>query len=122
MGEQPRPTFRVAVVGALPDHDRAPEATRAAERLAAWLDGVMVRAGERNRLSLVTFTHGPGAAWAKARGYSMILIPRLGGTVTAERELIEFADTVVVVGNPTPWKRLVRFASQAGKPVRFCGG
>ena len=39
--------------------------------------------------------------------------------VTAEREVIECADAVVVVGNAAPWKRLVWFASEAGKPARF---
>ena len=98
------------------DHDSSPEATRDAERLPAWLDKATARARENNRLGLVTFTYGPGAPWAKARGHSIILIPRFGGTVTAERELIEFADAVVVVGNPAPWKRSVRFAEEAGKP------
>ena len=119
---EPRPTFYVAVVGALPEYDSSPAAARAAERLAAWLDKATVRAREHNRLGLVTFAHGVGAPWAKARGHSIILIPRFGGTVTAEKELIEFADAVVVVGNPASWKRLVRFAEEAGKPVRFCGG
>lgn len=111
MGEPPRPSFRVAVVGALPERDSAPEASRAGERLVTFLDRATVRVREFHHLTLTTFTHGPGTPWAKRRGHSIILIPRFGRTATAERELVEWCDAVVVVGNPAPWARLVRFTS-----------
>ena len=108
MGEPPRPSFRGAVVGALPERDSAPEASRAGERLVTFLDRATVRVREFHHLTLTTFTHGPGTPWAKRRGHSIILIPRFGRTATAERELVEWCDAVVVVGNPAPWARLVR--------------
>lgn len=126
VSEEQRPTFRVAVVGALPgaagEFDGGPDERRAAARLADWLDRATARASEHNRLCLVTFTHGPGSPWAMARNHSIILVPRLGGTAVAERELVEFADALVVVGDPAKWARLVRVAGDKGIPVRYFAG
>ena len=122
MAEQARPTFSVAVVGSLPACDAKPEETRAAERLAVWLDKVTARAGANHNLCLVTFTHGIGAPWAQSRGHSIILIPRFDGYAVADREMVEFASAVVVVSEPSKWARLVRLATEAGKPVRYYRG
>lgn len=114
-----RPSFCVAVVGSLPDYDTFPEQQRAADRLIVWLDRVTTRAREAHNLCLLTLTHGIGAPWAQARGHSIILIPRFDGHEVADREMVEFANAVVVVGERSRWSRLVRFANEKGIPVRF---
>jgi hypothetical protein len=122
VSEPSRPTFSVAVVGSLPPCDSQPEEARAAERLAVFLDRVTARAREAHNLCLVTFTRGIGAPWAQKRGHSMILIPRFDGHGVADREMVEFASAVVVVGDRARWARLIRLATEAGKPVRFYNG
>ena len=68
--------------------------------LRDFLDRATASKNGTHHISLATFTHGPGMPWARSRRYSIILIPRLGGTVTAERELVDWCDALVVVGNP----------------------
>lgn len=126
MSEQPRPSFSVAVVGTLPTDTGAsvpgPEHQRALDRLVRFLDRCTAAKREGHRITLTTFTHGVGGPWAHARGHSVILIPRLGGTAVAEREIVDWSDALVVVGDRKPWGRLVRFATEKGIPVRFYAG
>lgn len=51
-----------------------------------------------------------------------ILIPRFDGYEVADREMVEFASAVVVAGDRARWARLVRLATEAGKPVRYYEG
>jgi hypothetical protein len=115
-----RPSFCVAVVGS--NCETVPEQQRAAERLMVFLDRVTARAREAHNFCLLTLTHGMGVPWASARGHSIILIPRFDDYEVADREMVEFADAVVVVGERARWSRLLRLASEKGIPVRLYTG
>ena len=95
------------------------EQLRAAEHLASFLNRATARAREVHRLALITFAHGPGAAWATDCNHTIIMVPRFNGAAAAERELVEWSDALVVVGNPAKWSRLLRYASEKGIPVRY---
>jgi hypothetical protein len=99
----------------------APEVQRAADRFSAWLNRATVRYRDAHRLALLTFTAGPGYRWAAARG-SSILIPRFHSSAKADLEMIAFADALVVVGDPVPWSRLLRYARDAGIAVSYYPG
>lgn len=107
-----RDAFTVAVVGS--------QDVMTTEEVGRLLDLLVNRQTRNKRIVLLT----PGGHfdvatdWARHRGHSVMLIPKCGNRVKQDCELVAHADSVVVVGNPGPWQRLIRLAGEAGVPVR----
>lgn len=76
-------------------------------------------AGERN-ISLLTAGGNLAAPWARSRGYGIELVPECGEPVRQDCEFVSRAHAVVVIGDPTPWRRLLALCREAKIPVRIC--
>jgi hypothetical protein len=97
------PHFTVAVVGA-PDADP--------EWLAGRLDLLLTRGYAGVRIALVSAgRRSPPLGWCQRRGWSLYL-------ATEPADIVALADAAVVVGDPRPWRRLIRLFEAAGKPHR----
>jgi hypothetical protein len=106
--------FAVAVLG--------DEGVMPAEELSRLLDYLVNRQVGQRRVTLLTAGGSPGADWARSRAYGITLVPGGANPVKQDCELTAHADAVVILGDPAPWRRLIRLCEEAGVPVRVYRG
>lgn len=108
---QPRPCWHLVVVGRADGWD--------AVALVRRLDAAVACALGRYQPVIVAPPNGPAHAWAQQRCYGQILVPALGRAFDRDRELVGWADAVLVFGDPAPWLGLYAQADAKGVPIHF---
>ena len=102
--------YAVAVVG--------DPAILSADELVAWLDYLVNRHTSGRRIVLLSPGGSPAKAWADSRGHVTHPVPECGNQVKQDCEFVAWADAVVILGDPGPWRRLKKLCEEAGVPVR----
>jgi hypothetical protein len=108
----PRPVYRVAVLGEADWAD--------ADTLARLLLVITARRRDTARVALVSagVRRGDPPMFRACDDWSIHLLPAFGGVARQDRELCDYCDAALVLGDPRPWQHLLKLFDESGKPAR----
>ena len=107
---QPLYAFNVALVG---DRD-----LMRPDECAALLGVLLTRHRDSRRIVILSPSDGPEIEPPHGWRWAVHLVPRCSGAVKQDCEIIAQADAIVVLGDPSPWSRLLALAAEARIPTR----